>query len=151
MCSYRNVILAFFTAYRQSIVALPSESCAGHAVTLRCETLRTINNVTSLRSATFDRDGNEIRSDTPNHMFLFSETEIVGVVVNVTLDDDGIEYTCTTSGAHSNFVSSLTLNIIGMSIMYVWSYIHILHAFSYTSVYGRAHLKVYSGMQFNHE
>ena len=112
-------ILAFFTAYLQPIVAIPPEPCAGDTVTLRCETLRTINNVTSLSSATFNRNGDEIRGDTPNHMFLFSELEIVGVVVNVTLDDDGIVYTCTTSGAPSNFVSSLTLNITGMYIMYV--------------------------------
>ena len=120
--SYRNVILASFTAYRLPIFAIPSEPCAGDTVTLRCETLRTINNVTSLRSATFDRDGDEIRSDTPNHMFLFSESEVVGVEVNVNLDDDGIVYTCTTSNAPSDFVSSLTLNIIGMYIMYVATY-----------------------------
>ena len=120
--AYMNVILASFTACRQPILAIPSEPCAGDTVTLKCETLRTINNVTSLRSATFDRNGDEIRSDTLNHMFLFSESEVVGVVVNVTLDDDSIVYTCTTSYAPSDFVSSLTLNITGMYIMHVATY-----------------------------
>ena len=66
-------------------------------------------------AAIIARDGDVIGSDTPNHMLLFSGIEVIGVIVNrVTLSDDGVEYTCTASGAPLAFDSSLTLNVAGI-------------------------------------
>ena len=48
-------------------------------------------------------------------MLLRNGNDIVGVVVsNVTLDDDGVMYTCDVSGAPDEFESSLILNVTGM-------------------------------------
>ena len=106
-------------------MAIPSEVCEGDAVTLRCEVLVTVGNLTELVTATFTRDGSTIRSDTPNHMFLITGIDVIGVVVSdVTLSDDGVEYICTASGAPFAFESSLILNVTGMYIhSYVTTYV----------------------------
>ena len=71
-------------------------------------------------AAIIARDGDIIGSNTPNHMLLLIGIEVIGVVVNrVTLSDDGIEYTCTASGAPLAFESSLTLNVTGTYIAHI--------------------------------
>ena len=110
-------------AYQQPFVAIPSEVCEGDAVTLRCEISATAGNISALVAAIIARDGDVIESDTPNNMLLFSGIDVIGVVVSdVTLSDDGVEYTYTTSGAALDFKSSLTLNVAGM---YVCTYIAV--------------------------
>ena len=75
-------------------------------------------------TATIIRDGDVIRSNTPNHMFLVTGKDVIGVVISdVTLSDDGNEYICTASGAPVAFKSSLTLNVTGM---YIYSYVATL-------------------------
>ena len=89
----------------------------GDEITLRCEILVMNGCAGELTSATIARDGNQIRSDTLNHMLLISQSNTVGVVVNnVSLDDNGIVYTCDAAGAPPNFESSLTLSITGMYV-----------------------------------
>ena len=112
-----SVIPAFLTAYQQPFVAVPSEPCVGDTVTLHCEILLTVGNVSGLASATITRGGQEITRDTPNHVLLRERVNTIGVVVsNVTLDDDGVEYTCDTGGASDGFESSLILNVTGIAV-----------------------------------
>lgn len=86
----------------------------GDTITLRCEILVSTGCAGELTSATIARDGDRIRSDTPNHMLLTSGSNVVGVnVSNVNLNDNGIEYTCNATGAPPDFKSSLNLSITG--------------------------------------
>ena len=81
----------------------------------------TVVNTSQLRTTIIKQDV-IIRGDYPNHMLLFNGVELIGIVVSdVALSDDGVEYTCTTSGATLDFKSSLTLNVAGM---YARMYIH---------------------------
>ena len=89
----------------------------GDEITLHCEILVMNGCAGELTSATIARDGNQIRSDTPNHMLLMSQSNTVGVVVsNVSLGDSGSKYTCNAAGAPPDFESSLTLSITGMYV-----------------------------------
>ena len=104
---------------------MPSKPCVGDTVTLHCETIVTIGNISRLSGATITRDGEDLTSITPNHMLLRDDNlVIIGVVVNsVTMYDDGIEYTCSTTGAPLDFKSSLILNVTGIHtyISYIYN------------------------------
>ena len=107
--------MASLTVYQQQLVAMPSKPCVGEEVTLRCEILVTIDNNTDLVSANIERGGEPITSGTGNHMLLRDGVDIVGVIViSVSLDDNGVEYTCDATGAPPNFESSLILNVTGI-------------------------------------
>ena len=100
---------------------MPSKPCLGDEVTLRCEVLLTVNNVSVLRDALIRRDGEPIETNTPNHMLLRDDGfDIIGVVIsNITLNDE-VEYTCDGNGAPNDFLSSLTLNVTGIYLQYAY-------------------------------
>ena len=110
ICTY----VCYFTAFQQPLVAMPSESCVGDAVTLSCEVLFTHSDGTSeLAGAIFKRGDDKVTGSTPNHRILRDGPITIGVLVsNVTLDDDGIKYTCEAAG-NADVVSSLILNVTG--------------------------------------
>ena len=96
---------------------MPSQPCVGDAITLPCEILVTVKNVSGLASAVIRRNGEDILDTTPNHRLLRDGVNIIGVVVsNVTLADDDVEYTCDTPAASPNIKSSLTLNVTGKCV-----------------------------------
>ena len=109
--------LTYFAAYRRPFVVMPSNPCVGDTVTLPCEVLFTADGSTPvLISAIMLRDGTGIATNTiPNHMLLITNHIVVGVMINgVTLNDNGIEYTCNGTGVQQpDFGSSLTLNVTG--------------------------------------
>ena len=73
---------------------------------------------TFLASADIFRNGEVIRTGVPpNHVLVIDGASVVGILVsNISLDDDNVEYNCTTRAAPTSFVSSLTLNVTGMFI-----------------------------------
>ena len=122
------VIMVSFTAVQQPLIVIPPEPCVGDAATLRCEILvtNTGNNLSGLVSAVIRRDGVDITDTTPNHMLLRNDDfDIIGVVVSsITLDDDGIEYTCDAPFAFGDDTeSSLTLTVTGTYTYYVHMYV----------------------------
>ena len=126
-----------FTAFQQPFAPMPSQPCVGNVVTFPCEVSVTNNGTDlGLASAIIARDGVIIFSNNiPNHMLVEDGLTAIGIMINgVTLDDNGIVYTCTGSGAPADLFTSLILNVTGMYVYkcinaYKHTYLHIyLHA-----------------------
>ena len=115
-CVYFWHAIYFYAAYQQPFAAMPSESCVGDAVTLNCVILFTENGSNPVpASAIITRDDVTVTSATPNHRILTSGPNTVGVIVSdVTLADDGVNYSCDAAAAPPDFVSSLILCVTGM-------------------------------------
>ena len=75
--------------------------------------------------ATWRRNGDIINDSTPRHTLLRIQyglrPVVTGLMVNdTTLDDNGTVYSCTTDGAPDDFISNVTLNVVGG--MYIYNY-----------------------------
>ena len=73
----------------------------------------------------WSRDGDIVNDSTPHHALLRTHNGyglvVTGLLVdNTTLDDDGTVYSCTTYGAPDDFISNVTLNVVGG--MYIHNY-----------------------------
>ena len=89
----------------------PSITCQGSNVTLQCVILRNGVPVDPI----WRRNGTVIDSNVlTNHQFMFNSTYNANtnlVITNVGLEDDNVEYECTTST--NEITSSIVLNVTG--------------------------------------
>ena len=99
--------------------------CVGSSVTFNCTIQAYIDGIGFIiPNAEWRRDGVVITDSTPHHTLLQTQHEgrqsVTGVMVdNTTLDDNGIVYTCTTSGAPDDFTSNVTLSVVGGMLYYI--------------------------------
>ena len=126
-CYYLCAGIFCFTAYQQPFAPVPSQPCVGDVVTLPCEVLLIENGTEiGLVAATMTRDGNVITANNiPNHTLLVDDRRtVIGFMINdVTLDDNGIVYTCIATIAPADFFASLILNVTGTHT-YLHTYVH---------------------------
>ena len=100
----------------------------GSSQTFNCTTEVFISNGIgfAISSAIWSRNGSIITDSTPRHTLLRTQHGLQPVVTGLmvddtTLDDNGTVYSCTTSGAPDDFISNVTLNVMGG--------IYILHSY----------------------
>ena len=79
----------------------------------------------AISGAVWSRNGSVITDSTPRHTLLRTQhglhPVVTGLLVdNTILDDDGAMYSCTADGAPDNFISNVTLNVVGG--MYIYNY-----------------------------
>ena len=127
-----------FTAYQQPFAPVPSQPCVGDVVMLPCEVLLTENGTeVGLVGAVITRDGIVITANNiPYHTLLLDDRRnIIGVMINgVTLDDNGIVYTCNAGIAPTDFLTSLNLSVKGIYThvhAYICMYIFVARPVSY--------------------
>ena len=110
----------------QPATALGSSSeCVGNSVSFNCTIETFLEGFGSIiPDGVWRRDEVVITDSTPCHTLLRTQHEgrqvVTGVMVdNTVLDDNGIVYTCTTSGAPDNFTSNVTLSVVGGMLHYI--------------------------------
>ena len=92
--------------------------CVGSSVIFNCTVQVVISGFNIIVSAEWRRDGVVITNSTPGHTLIRTQpglTPIVTAVMvdTITLNDNGVVYTCTLDGAPDNFTSNVILNVTG--------------------------------------
>ena len=124
MLLIKNIFIITGTFIQPATAVGSSSVCVGSSVTFNCTIKAYIDGIGFvLPDAVWIRNGVVITDDTPRHTLLRTQHEgrqsITGVMVdNTTLDDNGIVYTCTTSGAPDDLTSNVTLSVVGGMLHY---------------------------------
>ena len=111
----------FLGTFIQPATAIGSSSvCVRSSQTFNCTVEVYINSGIGfiIVDTVWTRDGVIITDSSPRHTLLrtqYGQRQVVtGLMVNdTTLDDDGAVYSCTIDGAPDDFISNVTLNVVG--------------------------------------